>query len=278
MTTSIQTDRPILQLGAQGSAVRELQSLLIERLGKVAIDTDGVVVDGEFGPKTEAAVKRYQGRFELLADGIVGGKTWASLLQTVFSDIRAHWGANFIVQLTNAGIVRGFADNTFRPNQAITRAEYAALLVKAFNPVPKQPARTFADVPANFWASAVIQQAYRAGFFAGYPDGTFKPNQPILRQDVLVSLVRARGFVNTDTANVSVLNFYTDANQIAQYARDEVAKATELTIVVNHPTLKQLRPTQNATRADVAAMLGRAWALQGPGPRYGVESPYVVNV
>lgn len=274
MTTLIQTDRPLLQKGSRGAAVQELQTLLIKQLGKVAIDTDGVTVDGDFGAKTEAAVQRYQQRFELVVDGIVGNKTWSSLLQTVFTDISGHWAANFIVQLANANLIRGFADGTFRPNALIKRAEYAALLVKAFDTAPQQAAKTFSDVPADFWASAVIQQAYRAGFLAGYPDGSFKPSQNILRQDVLVSLIRARRL--SPIADLSKLNFYTDASSIAQYAKDEVATATELTLVVNQPTLKQLRPTQPATRAEVAAMVGRAWALQGPGPKYGVESPFVV--
>lgn len=277
MTTVVQTTRPTLQQGDQNSFVSELQSLLINRLGRVAIDTDGVVVDGIFGPRTEAAVRRYQQRFALTNDGIVGPKTWASLLQTVFSDIREHWAANFIVQLTNAGIINGFGDNTFRPNTNITRAEYAALLTKGFDLTPVRSGITFPDVPANFWANSMIQQAYRAGFLSGYPDGTFKPNQPILRQDVLVSLMRA---IKDSTTNIdlSILRTYTDETQIASYARNAIAVATRRTIVVNHPNRVQLNPGRSATRAEVAAMYARAWALQGPAPRYAVESPFVVTV
>lgn len=277
MTTLIQTNRPTLQRGDSGSFVSELQSLLLARLGSVASTVDGVVVDGDFGAKTEAAVKRYQQRFSLTNDGIVGANTWASLLQTVFSDLKGHWAANFIVQLANAGLVKGMGDGSFRPDAAITRAEYAALLVKGFDTTPKRSGIAFPDVPSNFWANTVIQQAYRAGFLSGYPDGTFKPNQTILRQDVLVSLVRGMG-LPTDTADLAVLNTYADKANIQSYAQKEVAVMTKRTIVVNYPSLAQLNPTQGATRAEVVAMLGRAWALQGPGPRYAVESPYVVVV
>jgi len=276
MTTLVQVNRPTLQLGDQNSFVSELQSLLIKRLGKVAIDTDGVVVDGIFGAKTEIAVQRYQRRFALSSDGIVGSETWSSLLQTVFSDIQEHWAANFIVQLMNAGIVKGSGNGTFLPNANITRAEHAALLVKAFDITPVRADNTFSDVPANFWASKVIQQAYRAGFLSGYPDGTFKPNQPILRQDVLVSLIRA--LPGSTPANPEILKAYTDEAQIPAYARDEIAIATKREIVVNYPKRDQLNSTRSATRAEVAALLGRAWAVQGPGPRYAVESPYVVIV
>ena len=276
MTTLVQVNRPILRRGDQNSFVSELQSLLLKRLGNVAINIDGVVVDGIFGEKTEAAVKRYQQRFALSNDGIVGSNTWSSLLQTVFSDIQDHWAANFIVQLSNAGIVKGFEDKTFRPNTNITRAEYAALLVKAFDITPVRTGITFSDVSVNFWANSVIQQAYRAGFLSGYPDGTFKPSQAILRQDVLVSLMRA--MKDTTTVNPEILKAYTDEAQIPAYARDEVASATKRTIVVNYPKRDQLSPSRGANRAEVAALLGRAWALQGPGPRYAVESPYVVTV
>lgn len=74
MTTIAQTTKPTLQLGSQGAAVKELQTLINTRLNASRLKVDGI-----FGTQTLAAVKEMQERFFLTVDGIVGAKTWAAL-------------------------------------------------------------------------------------------------------------------------------------------------------------------------------------------------------
>jgi hypothetical protein len=189
-----------------------------------------------------------------------------------FTDIQGHWAADFISALAKQGLISGFSDGTFKPEAQISRAEYAALLVKAFNPTPKRPAKQFPDVPDNFWAKDAIQQAYRSQFISGLPDNTFRPNEIIQRVQVIVSVVSGLGLSVSDPNALSV---YDDRNAIPDYAKDEVVTATKKKIVVNYPQLKQLNPNKNATRAEVAAIVYQA--LVNANQVSAITSPYIVS-
>ncbi len=189
-----------------------------------------------------------------------------------FKDIEGHWAADFINALANRGLISGFNDGTFKPNDRITRAQYAALLVKALNPTPKREAKQFSDVPNDFWAKDVIQQAYRGQFISGFPNDTFRPNENVQRVQVLVSVVSGLGLSVTDP---NALNAYDDRNDIPDYAKDEVTTATKKKIVVNYPQMKKLNPNQDATRAEVAAIVYQA--LVDANQVSAINSPYIVS-
>ena len=191
---------------------------------------------------------------------------------TQFTDITGHWAEQFIQGLATKGLVSGFPNGTFRPNVFMTRAQYAALLVKAFNPAPKRAASNFSDVSADFWGAAAIAQAYRGGFLSGFPNNTFRPNQNVLRVQVIVSLVQGLGLPPGDE---KILSVYDDRNSIPSYAPDLVATATQRRIVINYPSLKQLNPNRDATRAEVAAMVYQA--LANAGQASALTSPYIVS-
>lgn len=182
----------------------------------------------------------------------------------IFSDIQTHWAQECILQLSTRGIISGYPDGTFRPNAPVTRAEFAALLNKAFANVP--PIRnsiTFTDVPGNHWANSAIQNAYRTGFLSGYPERTFKPNQPIPRVQVLVALVSGLKYTATTPSLAFLQKYFDDAAQIPNYAINAIAAATQQYLVVNYPNLRRFNPNQNATRAEVAAFICRALKIPG---------------
>ncbi len=164
-------------------------------------------------------------------------------------------------------MIAGFPDGSFRPNQAVTRAEFAALIQKAFpnqNRVRQLSAGGFRDVPAGYWASSVIQYAYETGFLAGYPGNVFSPNQQIPKVQAIVALTSGLGLTASNTgASTDLSTYYTDASSIPQYAIASVTSATQSNIVVNYPDVKQLNPQQPLTRAEVAALLYQALAKQG---------------
>lgn len=188
-------------------------------------------------------------------------------------DIAGHWAADFIRELVKLDIIKGFPDGTFKPDASMTRAQYAALLAKAFNPPAKRAAITFKDVASKFWGYNAIQQAYRGEFLSGFPDKTFRPNENVQRVQVIVSLVNG---LKLTGGPLTALDFYTDRSKVPDYAKDEVATATQKQIVVNHPTLKQLNPTRDATRAEVAAMVYQALVDAKRVP--AINSPYIVSV
>ncbi|BAZ69296.1 hypothetical protein NIES4106_40670 [Fischerella sp. NIES-4106] len=189
-----------------------------------------------------------------------------------FTDLRGHWAEGFIRALVSMNLTRGFADGSYQPNQLMTRAQYAALIAAAFNPTAKRSAPEFSDVPKNFWAYKAIQQAAQGGFVGGFNDRTFRPQQNVQRLQVIVSLVNG---LSLPAANADVLSGFSDRNSIPDYARTAVATATLQKIIVNYPDTKQIAPTKEATRAEVAAMVYQALVAIGRSPK--VNSPYIVS-
>jgi parallel beta-helix repeat protein len=191
-----------------------------------------------------------------------------------FKDVpTGYWAKGYIEALASQNIIAGFPDGGFKPNEPVTRAQFATIVNKALTPTAKRAGIEFKDVPSNFWAYAAIQAAYRGQFVSGYPDGTFKPQQQIPRVQVLVALANGLGLT---ADNLNVLSFYTDAAQIPKYATAAVAGATAKQLVINYPTVKQLNPTREATRAEVAAFVYQA--LVNAGRAQAIPSPYLVKV
>lgn len=189
------------------------------------------------------------------------------------SDIKGHWAFEFIRELIELGIVAGFPNRTFRADATITRSQYAALLVKAFNPQSLREPMVFEDVKQNFWGYQAIQQAYQGLFLNGYPNKKFLPNQNISRIEVLFSLVRALGL--TDQVEIDLNIYYADSREIPNYAQNEVGIATLNGLIVNYPQTNKLRPNQPATRAEVAVMVYQMLVLAGKV--WEIDSPFIIS-
>lgn len=187
------------------------------------------------------------------------------------SDISGHWAKAFIEGLVSLGIISGYPDGTFKPNNNLTRAEHAALLAKAFELNPIRPATNFKDIAADFWGRAAIEKANRAGFLAGFPDETFRPNENLTRAQAIVSLVN--GLKLTGGTSSSLLA-YSDRAQIPSFATDAVATATEKRMVVNYPRRDLLSPQRDITRGEVSAIFYQTLvALNRAQP---IDSQYIV--
>jgi len=194
------------------------------------------------------------------------------IAQSDFADVAGHWAQAYIEALAEQEVIGGFPDGTYRPNDPVTRAQFAAIINKAFDPTPKRPGSEFFDVNSGFWGYSAIQAAYRGGFLAGYPEGVFRPEQRIPRTEVLVSLSSG---LELGAGERQALNKYTDASQIPDWAQGAIAAATQQSIVVNYPDITRLNPAQNATRADVAAFVYQA--LVQAGQADPISSPYIVT-
>ena len=94
------------------------------------------------------------------------------------------WSVTAISYMSNLKLVKGYPDGTFRPTANITRAEFAAMVVR-FENISTAGSKTFTDLQKDHWAYEVIQKAAQAGWISGYPDGSFKPDQPISRAEVV---------------------------------------------------------------------------------------------
>lgn len=179
-----------------------------------------------------------------------------------FSDIQSYWARDCIQELASRKIVSGYPDGQFRPEASVTRAEFAAMVQKAFPQATViRPATSFTDVPTIHWAAGVIQSIYRAGFMSGYPDRTFKPSQPIPRVQAFVALVAGLQYRSTKPIPATLQQYYEDAGQIPDYAKPAIAAATEKRLVVNYPQVRRLNPNQNMTRGELTALICRTLKL-----------------
>ncbi|MCF2671238.1 S-layer homology domain-containing protein [Butyricicoccus pullicaecorum] len=107
-----------------------------------------------------------------------------------YSDVSAEkWYNNPISTLSNADIISGYPDGTFRPNAPITRAEFATIAAR-FSEVVYNGGNSFTDVPENHWAARFISMAEHLGWITGYPDGSFRPNQAITRAESMTLINR----------------------------------------------------------------------------------------
>ncbi|VXD10457.1 conserved hypothetical protein [Planktothrix serta PCC 8927] len=179
--------------------------------------------------------------------------------QPIFLDITQHWARPFIQRLQAQGFINGFKDNTFRPDQNLTRAEFATLLQATFPTSAKRQYVQFSDVSRDFWAAKAIQTAYESGFISGFPDGRFYPQNPVTRLQVLLALVSGLNLAKGEHLNLE--DIYTDADQIPNYATQAIITATRSQWVVNYPNPEAFNPNLTATRGEVAAIIYQALVL-----------------
>ena len=198
-----------------------------------------------------------------------------SSTQVSFSDISQNfWARDFIAELARQDIITGFPDGQFRPNEPVTRAQFAAMIRKAFEKTKVRNAISFRDVSTSYWAYNAIQEAYEMGFLDMASGSEFNPNQSLTRLQVMVALTKGLNY-SASSSTESVLRFYSDAASIPADVRTLVAAATERGIVVNYPNVKTFSANTVATRAEVAAFLYQA--MVSTGQMVAISSPYVVT-
>ena len=110
--------------------------------------------------------------------------------QNSYSDVNAFsWYNNAISTLSNAGIISGYPDGTFRPDAPISRAEFATIAAR-FSKTVYNGGNSFSDVDESHWAFCYISLAEYLGWIIGYPDGTFRPDQTISRAEAMTLVNR----------------------------------------------------------------------------------------
>jgi serine protease len=175
----------------------------------------------------------------------------ASPLVAGFIDIHDHWAKGNLIQLSQQGIIQGDSGYRFNPDRNLTRAEAAAMIVRGFR-YSKQEPISFTDMTDAHWAYSIVQTATHAQIVGGYPDGTFRPNDPVTRIEMTAMLARAlkldgklRGAkpfsdIPDDHWGLGVLKQMKAEGWISGYPDGSY------------------RPDQPATRAEFSAMLARA--------------------
>ncbi len=198
-----------------------------------------------------------------------------SLATGRFADSQNHWAGACINGMAAQGLMQGYPNGSFQPEGTMTRAEFAAVIVKAYPAPSVQSAPNFIDVPQSFWAKGVIQQAYERGYLAGYPNRQFRPNQTITRAQALTILAQAEQLTLPAETDDILMRSFDDHSAIPNYARSSIAATTAANLVVNYPKLSELRPQAAIARGEVAALLcqARSTSLEA---QYRVPPEHVV--
>ncbi|MCU6708486.1 S8 family serine peptidase [Paenibacillus sp. J5C_2022] len=131
-----------------------------------------------------------------------------------FRDIGGHWAQEEIAALTQEGIINGVGNYSFKPDRNITRAEAVALIVKAYKPnAAKPPGAYFSDLASTHWSYPYIMTAVQEGWVKGFPDGSFKPDQPVTRAEMAIMIgnaenIRPRAPLSPPFADVPMKEWY----------------------------------------------------------------------
>jgi len=167
--------------------------------------------------------------------------------ETVLTDIDGHWAQANIEYLVGIGAVAGYPDETFRPDSLITRAEFAKIIVDAFE-LTAESGKIFADT-ADHWAKDYVAIAAANGIVLGYNDQEFGPDDLITREQMAIMIVKAAGLTEA-TGELS----FTDKDEVSSWAYDWVVSATQNKIMSGY-TDNTFKPLNNATRAEAATVI-----------------------
>ncbi len=194
-----------------------------------------------------------------------------------FNDIpNGYWATNDIYEMANLGYVVGAPDGNFYPENPVTRAEFAAMIVKSLKlTVNTKAAATFSDVPKSHWAFGVIDAVNKAGFIKGYK-GKYRPNDKITRQEMAVVVMQISSkYGYSGDGSTTFIGKYKDSEEISDWALPSVGDATEFGYISevsysvyestyeSYRTNRVLAPQANATRAQATVAIHKVLIKTG---------------
>ena len=175
---------------------------------------------------------------------------------TSFTDISGHWAYDDIQYLSEKSIINGKSKELFCPEYCVTRAEFAALLVRTAN-LQASSDMSFDDVDSNEWYAQSVSAAAGSGIIFG-SGGKFRPNDNISREEAAVMLMRACKAKGIDVPQGSAS--FADSSEISSWAADDINAASALGIIRGMSN-GSFMPKKTLTRAESAAVIKRLYGL-----------------
>ncbi|GMK39339.1 hypothetical protein PCCS19_23930 [Paenibacillus sp. CCS19] len=257
-------------LGVYGDRTIKISkfNVYVERLLAIPDDVDpskvttGVVIepDGTFR-QVPTKVFAIDGHYYAAINSLTNS-TYALVSHPVtFSDVANHWSKNAVNDMGSRLIIEGVGNGLFQPNRDITRAEFAAIIVRALGLELKSGKAPFSDVNESAWYNQVIHTAYQYDLIDGFEDGTFHPSDLITREQAMVIIAKAmkltglKAKLPSQSTDVT-LEPFEDASSAAKWALEGIADSVQAGIVTGRNG-SELAPKDNITRAEVAAIIQR---------------------
>ncbi|WP_219835482.1 S-layer homology domain-containing protein [Paenibacillus sp. R14(2021)] len=168
------------------------------------------------------------------------------------ADISGHWAEQDLKEWIAKGWIGGYGDGSFKPNGSVTRAEFVALVNRAFGFTAAGTA-AFKDLKTTDWSYAEIQKAVKAGYLTGLQDGTIHPKAPITRQEIALIVERLLGLTPSEKA----ADFFSDAAAIPAWSKGAIGAVGAGGIMKGYED-NSFKPGSNASRAEAVVILNHA--------------------
>lgn len=177
-----------------------------------------------------------------------------------FADMEGHWAKEAVKEMASRMVVNGVDKTRFNPNAAITRAEFAAIVVRGLGLSESSETEVFRDVKPGAWYMGAVAKAYEYGIVQGYEDGTFRPNQTMTREEAIVMIARVMKWTGLnanagDMDATTALSAFPDDSTVSSWAKQAVL------VALNHGLIQGrdagLNPDSPITRAETSAIVER---------------------
>ncbi|WP_442603949.1 S-layer homology domain-containing protein [Paenibacillus sp. KN14-4R] len=178
-----------------------------------------------------------------------------------FKDVADHWAKDAINEMGSRMVISGNSENTFMPDENITRAEFAAIIVRGLGMKLEDGPSTFSDVSSSDWYNNVINTAASYKLIKGFEQGEFRPLDKMTREQAITLIAKATkvtGLKEKRSTNdaKSLLSSFSDKVDVSTWAIDSFAQCLQAGIISGRNTT-ELAPKENMTRAEAAVMIQR---------------------
>lgn len=175
-----------------------------------------------------------------------------------FKDIAGHWAKSDIEFMASKGFVGGVGNGLFAPEANITRAQFAAFLVRILGVTETGGTLNFSDVKAGDWYYNSLAAAYNAGLIKGVSKDKIAPNANITREEMAAMIVRATQYKGKTVPAAKELTF-TDKSAVSGWAAAAISQSAQLGLVGGFPD-GSFAPKAKATRAQAIVILKRVYS------------------
>ncbi|RKP46283.1 S-layer homology domain-containing protein [Cohnella endophytica] len=222
--------------------------------------TTGVVVDPDGTVRhVPTKVVLIDGKYYAKINSLTNSTYSVVWHQLQFSDVANHWAKDAVNDMGSRMVIEGTGGSMFSPGKDVTRAEFAAIMVRGLGLKLENGVVPFSDVKSSDWYSSFVNTAYAHHLISGFEDGTFRPNDKITREQAMVILSKAmtitglKGKLSVQSADAT-LRLFADASEVSAWAQSSVADSVQAGIVSGRSAAK-LAPKDYMTRAEVATII-----------------------
>lgn len=167
---------------------------------------------------------------------------------------KSHWAFYAIAELNERGAISGYVDGSFKPENIVTRSEWAKIMIEAADLSANDYSVKFTDMNSH-WAIAYVNAA--SDYLTAFSDNSYRPDQAVTREDVTVAMVKLKGY-NLSEVDYSVLSRFSDVASISNSLKVYVAIAVEKGLI-NGFEDGTFRGQATLSRAEAATLLWRAF-------------------